>query len=137
MIADTQTSQASQAAAQTVAMVMSAAAFNADTDRALCTGPAYHAAPLAFNLQVPMLAGLPVHLMDRFDAEEMLRLVEKHRITHTHMVPTMFHWLLALPEDVRASYDVSSLRFVPVPRCRARCDDRWGRTLRSSKEIPL
>jgi long-chain acyl-CoA synthetase len=94
------------------APVAKAAAIKAAQDCALCTGPLYHAAPLAFNLQVPMLAGLPVHLMDRFDAEETLRLVEKHRITHTHMVPTMFHRLLALPEDVRASYDLSSLRFV-------------------------
>jgi long-chain acyl-CoA synthetase len=94
------------------APIAKAAAIDPGQDCALCTGPLYHAAPLAFNLQVPMLAGLPVHLMDRFDAEETLRLVEKHRITHTHMVPTMFHRLLALPEEVRASYDVSSLRFV-------------------------
>ena len=40
----------------------------------------------------------------------MLRLIERHRVTHSHMVPTQFRRLLALPEDVRAGYDVSSLR---------------------------
>ncbi|MDQ3146625.1 MAG: AMP-binding protein, partial [Actinomycetota bacterium] len=53
-----------------------------------------------------------VVLMDGWDAEETLRLVEAHRVTHTHMVPTMFHRLLALPEDVRAGADLSSLRMV-------------------------
>ena len=50
--------------------------------------------------------------MDRWDAEETLRLIERHRITHTHMVPTMFHRLLSLPADVRTAADTSSLRFV-------------------------
>jgi long-chain acyl-CoA synthetase len=50
--------------------------------------------------------------MDGWDAEETLRLVEAHRVTHTHMVPTMFHRLLALPDDVKAKYDTSSLRYI-------------------------
>jgi long-chain acyl-CoA synthetase len=94
------------------APVMRAAAVDPTRDLALCTGPLYHAAPLAFNLALPLLLGMPVLLMERFDAEETLRLVETHRVTHTHMVPTMFHRLLALPEAVRARYDLSSLRFV-------------------------
>jgi long-chain acyl-CoA synthetase len=49
-------------------------------------------------------------LMEGFDAEQMLRLIDRHRVTHSHMVPTQFTRLLALPEDVRARYDVSSLR---------------------------
>ncbi|GAA3075695.1 hypothetical protein GCM10020000_71200 [Streptomyces olivoverticillatus] len=49
-------------------------------------------------------------VMDGWSPEEMLRLVETYGCTHTHMVPTQFHRLLALPEDVRAAYDVSSLR---------------------------
>ncbi len=48
--------------------------------------------------------------MERFDAEEMLRLIERYKVTHSHMVPTQFTRLLALPEDVRAKYDVTSLR---------------------------
>jgi long-chain acyl-CoA synthetase len=60
--------------------------------------------------------------MDHWDAEEALRLVAEHRITHTHMVPIMFHRLLSLPDDVRGRYDISTLRSVihgaapcPVP----------------------
>jgi long-chain acyl-CoA synthetase len=50
--------------------------------------------------------------MERWDPEEALRLIEDHKITHTHMVPTMFVQLLKLPEEVRNRYDVSSLRHV-------------------------
>jgi len=78
----------------------------------LCTGPLYHAAPLAFSLNGPLTYGVGVVLMDRWDAEEALRLIDEHRITHTHMVPTMFHRLLSLPAETRAKYDVSSLRYI-------------------------
>ena len=78
----------------------------------LCTGPLYHAAPFAYNLFMPLHAGVGIVLMDRWDAQETLRLIEQHRITHTHMVATMFHRLLALPEAVRKRHDVSSLRYV-------------------------
>ena len=50
--------------------------------------------------------------MDRWDSAEALRLIERHRVTHTHAVPTQFRRLLALPEDVRARFDPSSLRCV-------------------------
>lgn len=88
------------------------AAWRPGEDRCLCTGPAYHAAPLAFNVLAPIAAGVGIVLMDKWDAEETLQLVERHRITHTHMVATMFHRLLALPEAVRTRHDVSSLRYV-------------------------
>jgi len=78
----------------------------------LCTGPLYHAAPLSISMIVPLSTGTTVSLMDRWDAEETLRLVEAHRVTHSHMVPTMFHRLLALPEAVRRRYDLKSLRFI-------------------------
>jgi long-chain acyl-CoA synthetase len=78
----------------------------------LCTGPLYHAAPLAFSLGVPLMLGAGVVLMDGWDAAETLRLVEAHRITHTHVVPTMFHRLLALPEATRLRYDLSSLQYI-------------------------
>jgi long-chain acyl-CoA synthetase len=93
-----------------------------DGDRHLCTGPLYHAAPLAFSLTTPIAHGVGVVLMERWDAEAALALVESQAITHTHMVPTMFHRLLSLPPEVRARYDVSTLRSVlhgaapcPVP----------------------
>jgi long-chain acyl-CoA synthetase len=88
----------------------------------LCTGPLYHAAPLAFSLTIPLLYGATVVLMEHWDAAATLQLIEEHGVTHTHMVPTMFHRLLSLPDDVRDSYDISALRYVlhgaapcPVP----------------------
>ncbi len=81
-------------------------------DAHLLTGPLYHAAPLAFSVAVPFLYGVPVVVMDHWEPEEALRLIEQHRITHSHMVPTMFHRLLSLPEATRERYDTSSLRFV-------------------------
>jgi acyl-CoA synthetase (AMP-forming)/AMP-acid ligase II len=51
--------------------------------------------------------------MHRFDAEKVLQTIERHRISSTLMVPTHFQRLLALPDDVRARYDVSSLQSVP------------------------
>jgi long-chain acyl-CoA synthetase len=81
-------------------------------DLHLCTGPLYHAAPLAFSLGAPLHAGVGVVLMDAWDPVAMLRLLEDYRITHTHLVPIMFHRLLAVPDDVRHTYDVSSVRMV-------------------------
>ena len=81
-------------------------------DRHLCTGPLYHAAPLAFSLAGPLAAGCGVVLMDGWSAEETLRLIDEHKVTHSHMVATMFHRLLALPDDVKAKYDLSSLRYL-------------------------
>ncbi|MDZ7670629.1 MAG: AMP-binding protein [Gammaproteobacteria bacterium] len=83
-----------------------------DTTVVARTGPAYHAAPLAFNVTVPLNAGVGVVMMDRWDPEETLRLIEEYRITHTHMVATMFHRLLELPDDVKRRYDLSSLKLV-------------------------
>lgn len=81
-------------------------------DLHLCTGPLYHAAPLLFSLAVPLAFGVGVVLMERWDAEEALRLIDTYRITHTHMVPTMFHRLLSIPAETRQRFDVSSLRYV-------------------------
>ncbi len=86
--------------------------YRPDQDRQLCTGPAYHAAPLLIDLIQPLVSGVGVVMMDKWDAEETLRLIDRYRCTHTHMVATMFHRLLQLPEDVKAGYDLSSLRFV-------------------------
>ena len=86
--------------------------YRSGEDLHLCTGPLYHAAPLAFSLGSPLNAGVGTVLMDGWEPEAMLRLTEDHRITHTHLVPIMFHRLLALPDDVRSKYDVSSVRMV-------------------------
>ena len=86
--------------------------YDPDTDVALCCGPAYHAAPLLMDVRWPLASGVPVVMMDKFDAEEALRLISEHRVTHTHMVPTMFQRLLQLPDEARKAYDVSSLKLV-------------------------
>lgn len=87
------------------------AAFKPD-DVALVTGPLYHAAPLALNLNFPLNSGVGCVIMDKWDAEHTLRLVHEHKITHTHVVPTMLHRMLSLDEATRAKYDTSSLRWI-------------------------
>ena len=67
----------------------------------LCCSPLYHTAVLNFAT-ISLQLGHPVVLMDGFDPETMLALIERHRVTHTHMVPTQFRRLLALPEQVRS-----------------------------------
>ncbi|HEX4107220.1 MAG TPA: AMP-binding protein [Solirubrobacteraceae bacterium] len=77
----------------------------------LVPAPLYHSAPNVHAL-VAVRLGCDLTLMPRFDPEELLRLIERHRVEHVQMVPTMFHRLLALPEAVRERYDISSLRAV-------------------------
>jgi long-chain acyl-CoA synthetase len=77
----------------------------------LCGSPLYHTAVLNFAT-ISIQLGHPVVLMDGWDPEEALRLIERHRVTHTHTVATQFRRMLALPGDVRARYDTSSLRAV-------------------------
>ncbi len=76
----------------------------------LIVGPLQHTGPLTSLRH--LLSGQPVVVLDRFDAEEVLRLIQDARVTSTVMVPTHFTRLLALDEQVRAGYDVSSLRMV-------------------------
>jgi len=75
----------------------------------ICGSPLYHTAVLVFAGGA-IHAGHTVVLMDKWAPDDMLRLIDTHRVTNTHMVPTQFVRLLSLPEDVRAKYDVSSLR---------------------------
>jgi long-chain acyl-CoA synthetase len=77
----------------------------------LVTSPMYHMAPLSFGYFSLHFEHLVV-LMDGWDAERALALIERHRVTTTHMVPTQFQRLVRLPADVRERYDVSSLRHV-------------------------
>jgi len=82
--------------------------FSGDT-RYLCPAPLYHAAPLGWTTSVQRLGGTAV-VMERFDAEEALALIERHRITHAQLVPTHFVRMLKLPEERRRAYDLSSLQ---------------------------
>jgi long-chain acyl-CoA synthetase len=103
----------------------------ADDIVAVVTAPMYHAAPNSYGTVAARL-GANVILQVRFDAEDLLHLIEKRRVTHLYMVPIMFHRLLKLPEQTKAKYDLSSLKFVihaaapcPVPAKRAMID-WWG-----------
>jgi long-chain acyl-CoA synthetase len=80
-------------------------------ERTLIPAPMYHTAPNVYALAAAM-RGMDMTIMTRFDAEEFLRLVERHRVSVVQMVPTMFVRLLALPERVRNGYDLSSLRWI-------------------------
>jgi long-chain acyl-CoA synthetase len=86
--------------------------YDADAHVHLCTGPLYHAAPLAFSWSAPSALGVPIVMMDGWSAETTLQLIEQHGITHTHMVPTMFHRLLSLPDETKRAYDLSTLLFI-------------------------
>ncbi|MEU0566673.1 acyl-CoA synthetase [Nonomuraea sp. NPDC005983] len=77
----------------------------------LVTSPNYHTAVTQFG-GTALHMGHTLVYMDKWDAEETLKLCERHRITNSHLVPTHFKRLLALPEEVRNSYDLSSLRWM-------------------------
>lgn len=74
-------------------------------------GPLYHNMPFLFT-SFGLMAGSHVVGMNRFDARECLQLIERHRIEFVALVPTMMQRILALPENIRGAYDVSSLKFV-------------------------
>jgi fatty-acyl-CoA synthase len=77
--------------------------------RYLSTAPLYHAAPLRTALAVTAGGGT-VFVMDRFDAEAALALLEREAITHSQWVPAMFQRLLALPAGRRAAFSAPAHR---------------------------
>ncbi|OBJ73700.1 AMP-binding protein [Mycobacterium sp. 1274756.6] len=93
----------------------------------LVVGPLHHTGPIGGVRGLAV--GNPVVVLRKFDAEEVLRLIAEHRIEHSVMVPTHFSRLLNLPPEVRARYDVSSMRAVvhtgapcPIPVKQAMID---------------
>ena len=74
----------------------------------LSPAPLYHSAPQA-AVSLTIRRGGTAIIMEHFDPEAYLALVEKYRVTHTQLVPTMFSRMLKLPEDARRRYDLSSL----------------------------
>jgi acyl-CoA synthetase (AMP-forming)/AMP-acid ligase II len=79
----------------------------------LVAGPLYHSAPGGFALYA-LLLGNTVVVMRKFDAEDALRHIERHRCTTTFMAPTLLKRIVDLPAEVRARYDVSSMRSIVV-----------------------
>lgn len=106
-----------------------------DTTVYLHPAPLYHAAPLAGHLRVLRYGGTCV-VMQRFDAERSLALIEEHGATHSQWVPTHFVRLLALPEAVRHHYDLTTHRMAihaaaPCPiDIKQRMIDWWGPIVR-------
>jgi len=104
-----------------------------DQDMYLSQCPLYFSGPIS-NCSQMLHLGATAILMDHWTAEECLALIDRHKVTASMMVPTMFHRLLALPHDVRARYDVSSLRHNAVLQGAGMCpvDDKqamlewWG-----------
>ncbi len=96
--------------------------------------PMYHAAPLRFSMATHRLGGTVV-VMEKFDAEAALSMIEKYRVTDSQWVPTHFIRLLALPAAVRSRYDLSSLKTAvhsaapcPVPVKQAMIE-WWGKAI--------
>lgn len=100
----------------------------------LCGSPMYHTAVLLWA-STSIHVGHTAVLMDSWDAGRMLELVERYGVTQSHMVPTQFHRLLALPEEKRTRHDLSSLRYMvhgaaPCPHETKRAMiDWWGLVL--------
>ncbi|HEX5365496.1 MAG TPA: AMP-binding protein [Acidimicrobiales bacterium] len=100
----------------------------------LSPAPLYHAAPLRFCMAFHRL-GATVVVMERFEAEAALALIERYRVTHSQWVPTMFIRMLKLPAEVRDRYDVSSLQVAihaaaPCPvAVKEQMIDWWGPVL--------
>jgi len=100
--------------------------------RALLPGPLYHSAPNLYATQTLLLEDALLVLEPRFDAERALMLIERHRLSHAYLVPTMFVRMLKLPEQTKRRYDLSSLRFVAAtgspcaPAVKRAMIDWWG-----------
>ena len=114
---------------------MIAAAYGGKEDSIyLSPAPLYHAAPLGFNMAFQRV-GATCILMESFDPLEALRLIEKHKVTHSQWVPTMFVRMLKLPKAEREQFDLSSLEVAvhaaapcPVPVKEAMID-WWGKVI--------
>ena len=97
----------------------------------LSPAPLYHSAPAAFCISVQTLGGTAV-MMPRFDAVGALEAIEKHRVTHSQWVPTMFSRMLKLPDQDRLGFDLSSHRVAihaaaPCPEAvKRQMLDWWG-----------
>jgi long-chain acyl-CoA synthetase len=96
--------------------------------------PLYHTAVLMWTAN-SLHMGHKIVLMDKWVPEEMLALIEQHQVSTSHMVPTQFNRLLALPDEVRAKYDVTSTRCMVhaaapcPPEVKRRMIEWWGNSI--------
>ena len=97
----------------------------------LSPAPLYHAAPLSYNIVNMMFGGTSI-IMERFDAEQSLAMIEKYKANYSQWVPIMFVRMLKLPEATRKKYDVSSMKLAlhaaaPCPiEIKEKMIDWWG-----------
>ncbi|MBJ7463943.1 MAG: acyl-CoA synthetase [Mycolicibacterium sp.] len=97
----------------------------------LSPAPLYHTAPSVWSMQA-QAGGITTVVLEKFDAEGALDAIQKYGVTHGQFVPVMFTRMLKLPEQVRKSYDVSSLQRVmhaaaPCPvEIKKQMIDWWG-----------
>ncbi|MEH6590939.1 MAG: acyl-CoA synthetase [Halioglobus sp.] len=100
----------------------------------LSPAPLYHAAPLHYNMMCTYQGGTSV-IMEQFDPERALQLIEEHHVTHSQWVPIMFIRMLKLPQEVREQYDLSSMQFAihaaaPCPiETKEKMIDWWGEVI--------
>jgi len=80
-----------------------------DTSVYLCPAPLYHSAGALLVRRLPTSWAATVVIMERFDPERFLAVIERERVTHTQVVPTMLVRILKLDREVRDRYDLSSL----------------------------
>jgi long-chain acyl-CoA synthetase len=123
--------------AQALMMGLAAPMGVAPGMRTVISAPLYHTVPNVCAGAAMSLGAFMV-LMPRFDAEELLRLIDTHKLSHFQMVPTMFVRLLQLPEEVRTKYDVSSLQCVThsaapcAPDVKKAMIEWWGPVINES-----
>ena len=103
----------------------------ADGDVYLSPAPLYHSAPLVWTMTAHRLGGTVV-IMERFDPEECLRLIERFHVTHGQFVPTMFVRMLKLSDEIRSAYDLSSIKSIVhaaapcPPEVKRKMIEWWG-----------
>ncbi|MGB8859963.1 MAG: AMP-binding protein [Ilumatobacteraceae bacterium] len=99
--------------------------------RTVLCGPVYHSAQWAYSF-LPMIVGSATIMQHKYDSAEVLRLIDDYKATNVHLVPTQMKRLVDLPEDVKRSFDGSSLQLVlhgaaPCPpRVKQAMIDWWG-----------
>ena len=100
----------------------------------LSPAPMYHAAPLHYIMMTLYNGGTAV-VMEKFEPELALKLIEEHRVTHSQWVPIMFVRMLKLPPEVRDAYDTSSMQMAlhaaaPCPiEIKEKMIDWWGEVI--------
>ena len=80
--------------------------------KGLFPGPLYHGTPLYFFGTAFLVLGCPFVMMKKYDPEEFLKLIEKEKISYVHCAPVHLQRILALPNEVKKKYDLSSMHTI-------------------------